>query len=181
VYAVEDAVTTVSLALALVAMVSVSLTVALAVMAAVFLFLTISLSAMLYVLMFVELSNVSLALAVTVFLAIADNVVVGEHVPKLTLHRTDNGESVSSSSNDDNAPSATSLIVADESTLATSASSLVLQANHNVLPSSSSSKPYTGCTTLKHPTQMLFESRIKLLPVKRSTKQHMPLYLLGES
>jgi hypothetical protein len=149
--------------------------VTLAAMVAVLMLMALSLTAMMSVLMLLALYDVLLALAVMVpanmvdvLLAIAAAVVVGECVRELTLHRTCNGDCASSSSNAANTPSATSLSVADASTLATSASGFVSQAKHNLLPSSSSPRPHTGCTILKHPTQMLFESRIKLLATQRS-------------
>jgi hypothetical protein len=167
---------------------TVSLVLALAAMVAVLMLMVLLLAAVIDVLMLLALSDVSLALTVmvadktvAVLVAIAAAVVVGERVRELTLHRTGNGDCASSSSNAANTPSATSLSVADESTLATSASGFVSQTKQNLLPSSSSSRPYTGCTILKHPTQMLFGSRIKLLPIQRSPEQHMPLSLLDES
>jgi hypothetical protein len=144
---VEDVVPTALLAaaLALAAIVAVSLALALALvaMAAVLMLMALSLVAMLSVLMFMALSDVSLALAVmvadnmvAVLLAIAADVVVGERVREFTLHRTGNGDCASSSSNAANTTYATSLSVVDESTLATSAYGFVSQAKHNFLPSS---------------------------------------------
>jgi hypothetical protein len=99
---VEDVVPTALLAI--MTMVAVSLVVVLAAMVAVFLLLSLSLAAMLSVLMLLALSDVSLTLVVMVLLAIAADAVVGESVRKFTLHRTDNGESASSSSNAANTP-----------------------------------------------------------------------------